>query len=137
MRRLIKGVWLDNRTAKIISIQGKAESIEYLYSEIDESHPKGGSGTAIPYAHQDAISEKTYLERRKQQQNKYYQKIINQLRDCDWFMLMGPAEAKIALGKLIMTIPGLKDKLLDIETVDSITDNQLIAMVRDTLHHQV
>ena len=43
---------------------------------------------------------------------------------------MGPAEAKIGLQKYIEGYKNLDDILLDVQTADSITENQKVAKVK-------
>ena len=55
------GVWLDFRDALITYLDNGTERIVRISSEIDESHPVGGSGTSTPYGAQDAVSETKHL----------------------------------------------------------------------------
>jgi len=125
------GVWLDNRQAMVVTISSDGkEKVVKIDSNVDESHPKGGSGSSIPYGKQDAISEQHYLERRKNQFKDYYDRIIHELYKSDQFIIMGPAEAKIGLEKQITLLPDLFSKLAQVETVDSYSENEIIAKIR-------
>jgi len=125
------GVWLDNRKAMVVSIASDGrEKVIKIDSNVDESHPKGGSGSSIPYGKQDAISEQHYLERRKNQFKDFYTRIIQELENSDQFIVMGPAEAKIGFERQIAEQPDLHAKLASVETVDSYSENEIKAIIR-------
>ena len=46
-------------------------------------------------------------------------------------MLFGPAEMKTELEKMILKDNSLKDKLVAVQTADSMTENQLVAWVKE------
>ena len=125
------GVWVDQRNAIIVNLINGQEQVIKLDSEVDESRPKGGAGTSIPYDRQEPISEKNHLERRKQQLGKFYARIIRELNDSDSIIVLGPGEAKTGLVKKMRETPGLHDRLALIHTMDSPTENQIKAKIRD------
>ena len=133
MRKIYKpvGVWLDNRYAFIVYLNDGDEKTMRLTSDIDESHPVGGSGSSTPYGAQDAISETKYLNRRQQQEKQYYQSIIQLLDERDGIYIMGPSTAKVGLEQELKKHPASYSKVMSIESCDRITDNQIRAKVRD------
>ncbi len=126
-----KGVWLDFRKALIVTVNGNDTTMEVMNSDVEEFNPKGGSGSSTPYGPQDSISESTYLERRKQQEKKYYRKIMQELADADSFIILGPAEARVGLEKAVEAEKGMNTKLAAVLSEESMTDNQVQALVRD------
>ncbi|MCA6074540.1 hypothetical protein [Fulvivirga sedimenti] len=123
------GVWLDSRKAYIFEL-GKDDFIT-IQSDIEEYNPKGGYGTQVPYQFQDATSESTYLERKKQQEKKYFTDIISALQHAEKIVIMGPAETRKHLEKAINEDHKLKGKVEDNLPLDSLTENQIRAQIRD------
>ena len=125
------GVWLDNRKAMVVIITADGnEKVIRIDSNVDEYHPKGGSGSSVPYAEHDTISEKNYLERRKHQFKDFYTRIIHELEHVDQFIVLGPGEAKIGFEKQIAERLDLRAKLDSVEAVDSYSENKIKAIVR-------
>lgn len=122
---------MDSREAFIVYLNNGSEKTLRLSSDIDESHPVGGSGTSTPYAAQDAVSDTKYLHRRQQQEKQYYQSIIEQLSTRDGIYIMGPAKAKIGLEQVLKKQQNQSVKIMAVESCDRMTDNQIRAKVRD------
>ncbi len=125
------GIWLDSRNAYIVYLNNGSEKTLRLSSNIDESHPVGGSGSSTPYGAQEAISETKYLHRRQQQERQYYDTIIGKLSARDGIYIMGPSQAKIGLEQEMRKVSTQSEKILAVESCDHITDNQIRAKVRD------
>ena len=125
------GIWLDSREAFIVYLDDNKENTLRLISEIDESHPVGGSGSSTPYSAQEAVSETKYLHRRQHQEKQYFQSIIQKLTSRDAVYIMGPSQAKIGLEQELNKQPDLAAKIQKVESCDRITDNQIRAKVRD------
>ena len=64
------------------------------------------------------------------QLGKYFDDIIVNIRDAEIIQIFGPGEAKNGLLKR-MENDNLKQHIVEIETVDSMTDNQIAAKVRE------
>lgn len=125
------GIWLDVRNAYIINVHNGEDEYEVIRSDIDEFNPKGGYGSSIPYDQQDAMSEQRYLRRKNQQMSEYFDKIIKKVNDSDEIVIMGPAETRLFLEKAIKAQPQLNTEILDNISMDSLTENQIRAAVRD------
>jgi len=65
--------------------------------------------------------------------NRYYDEVIEAIRDAESILLFGPGEAKGELKKRLE-----RDKLgvhiIAVETVDKMTDRQIAAKVREYFH---
>jgi hypothetical protein len=59
--------------------------------------------------------------------------VISHLRGAEAILLLGPGEAKGELEKRL-TSKGLGGRIVGVETVDKITDHQIVARVRQ--HYQ-
>jgi hypothetical protein len=124
------GIWLDFNEAYIIKLTDGEVSTETIVSEIEHGKIKGGSRSKTPWGPMEKTSESKFLERRKQQTRQYFETICQSISEVDEFFIMGPAEAKIGLQKHIENSAVLQDRLLAVQTVDSMTNNQKIAIVK-------
>lgn len=125
------GIWLDFKNANIITLMGEDVRFETLSSEIDPGKFKGGHRSKTPYGPMDKVSETRHLEKKKHQHEAYFERICTEVKDCDELFIMGPAEAKIGLRKYLSEHRELYAKLRDVQTADSLTDNQKIKIVKD------
>ena len=124
------GVWLDFKEAYIINLGTGETDFKRISSDIDTGHVKGGARSKVPWGPMDKTSESKILKRRKHQEHKYYQILLEQIRDADALYVFGPAEAKNGLKKEIGLDPNFKGELKGVETADSMTKNQMIAQVK-------
>lgn len=124
------GIWLDNKNAYFIEVQEAKAKVEELQSTVEDFHPGGGATSKTPWGPQDSMKEKKYLERKKQQLQRYFQAIIQKLQAGDDLYIFGPAEAKLGLKKAIENHKHLPLNLLAVEAADQMTPNQKIAQVK-------
>ena len=125
------GIWLDKRTAFVVTLNGKGERVERINSEVDEGHVKGGSRSSVPYGPQDIVQEKGLLEKRKQQLKKYFSNLIKFLKGTQHLLIIGPADTKVAFEKEIQKYQELNHMEVWVKNADSMTLPQIKALVRD------
>lgn len=113
------GVWIDHRTAVIVSIAGDVESIRSINSGV-EKHTR----------HAGAEPEDRQEHRFSNHLNAFYEDVIKHLRDADAIYLFGPGEAKGEI-KTRLENDAMGGKIVAIETVDKMTDHQIAAHVRE------
>jgi hypothetical protein len=116
------GVWIDHRKAVIVILAGKTEQVLQVTSDM-EKHVRY-SGAA-----QEDSAEDQRDKRFTGQLNKYYDQIIGCLRDADSILILGPGEAKGELEERLGR-EALRGRIVGIETVDKMTDRQVVARVR-------
>lgn len=124
------GIWLDYNEANIITKQDNNYDIVTILSDIDPGKPKGGHRSKTPYGPMDVISEGKHLEKRKHAVDAFFKKICDEVMGSDEVFIMGPAEAKIGLRKYMSKYNKLYVKLQDVQTVDSMTENQKVEKVK-------
>ncbi len=72
------------------------------------------------------------MEREKHQLRVYFKKLAEIIKDADAISVFGPGEAKDKFRKeMNERYPQLAAKIKTVETVDSMTDNQIIALVKE------
>lgn len=124
------GIWLDYKIAHLIFLEEQETKVEVIPSAVEDYHPSGGATSKTPWGPQDSVKEKTYLERKKQQLQRFFQAIMQKLQKEDALYIFGPAEAKLGLKKAIEGNHHLAIDLRAVEAADQMTQNQKIAEVK-------
>jgi hypothetical protein len=123
------GIWLDKKRALIVNINDNLETVKIVYSDIDNfkvtsNKHLGGS--------KEIVKDIKYLEREKHQFKWFFKDIIKELNDIDALVIFGPAETYEKLAKEIVEHhKHLSTKIKGIRRADSMTENQVLAWVRD------
>ncbi len=116
------GLWIDHRKSVIVSVTGKGEETSLIRSDM-EKHVRY-SGAA-----QEDSAEDQRDQRFTGHLNKYYDQVISCIRDAESILIFGPGEAKTELEKRLES-EALSGRVVGIETVDKMTDRQIVARVR-------
>ncbi len=131
MERLT-GIWIDKRTAKILTIDNDSEYFDMIHSSIEEYRPKGGSGTRVKGGPQDVVQDSKFTKREKQQEKRFFKSIIESINGSDQIVIFGPAEmGKKLFSELSESHPKVYKKVSGVKIADSISDNQIKAWVRN------
>lgn len=126
------GIWLDKEKAHIITFENEKETFETIYSEVENYHVSGGSGTKFKGGPQDVVQDSKYLNREKQQFKTYFKNIIPHIKQSNKIVILGPAETFQKFRKeLEENYTGINARVINIERTDSMTNNQIKALVRD------
>jgi len=126
------GIWIDKKQAKLVVLEDEKENLLTIESEVEDFHVRGGSGTAMKGGPQDVVQDSKYLEREKHQLSKFFLTLIPHISDADLIVISGPAQTGTKLNtELSDKHPQLHKKVVAIEKADSMTDNQLVAWVKE------
>ena len=120
------GLWLDHREAIIVVLSYQGEQITRIKSGAEKQiRLEGGS-------RQDGLQTTETLRDKKfaMQLGKYFDDIIAYIRGAELIQIFGPGEAKHELMKRLEN-DGLKERIVEVENADSMTDNQIAAKVRE------
>jgi hypothetical protein len=120
------GLWIDHREAVIVELTDKVEQITRIKSDAEKQiRIAGGS-------RQDGLQTTEAIRGKKLDSHlgKYFDEIIAHIRDAELIHIFGPGDAKNELAKQLEK-NGLKERILEIETMDNMTDNQIAAKVRE------
>jgi hypothetical protein len=117
------GVWIDHKKAVIVSIAGGQVTTRTLESDIGPHPHYSGS--------QDSGGEKKYEERHNQHLDRYYDDVIGQLGNPDALFLFGPGEAKLQLKERLGRSKLSPANTVAVESVDKLTDSQIVAKVKE------
>ncbi len=130
------GLWVDHRKAVIVTLENQKETIQIILSTM-EKHTRFSSGS-----HSDTsndVNGSTAEDIRDRQYDlhlgKYYSEIAFNIRGADSIMLFGPGEAKVEFAAYLKK-EKLEDKIAQVDTVDKMTDRQIVAKVHDYFVHE-
>lgn len=127
------GIWLDKNQAYIVLIEDEKEKMTMIQSNIEHYRIHGGSGTRLKGGPQDVVQDSKYLEREKHQTKRYFAEIAEHLKDANRLIIFGPADIERKFKKeLESSYKNLDQKVILMEKADSMTENQIMALVRDT-----
>lgn len=127
------GIWIDHRTAVVVTIEDGQESIKTMKGEADRQ-PKaaGRSGNPTKWGPQATINEHRVEENYRHQVVNFYKDVIKSIGKADQLLIMGPAQAKLEFVEEVEKVVDLRAVPRKVETVDKMTDPQVAAKVRAT-----
>ncbi|RPJ16057.1 MAG: hypothetical protein EHM33_34255 [Chloroflexi bacterium] len=120
------GLWLDHREAVIVVLSDKDEQIIHIKSDAEKQIRFAGGSRKDGRQKTEAARD----NKLEQDLGKYFDDIIAHIRDAELIQIFGPGEAKGELAKRLEA-EGLKERIVEIETMDKMTDNQISARVRE------
>ena len=116
------GIWIDHSSAVIVSMSDSQVTTKTLESGVDQ-HPR--------YSGQrGAGGEKKYEQRHEEQLDRYYDRVIGEVGRPEALLLFGPGEAKLELKERLGRSKQLSDCVVDLDTVDKLTEPQIVAKVK-------
>jgi len=120
------GLWIDHREAVIVELTDKGEQITRIKSDAEKQIRVSGGSRQDGLQTTEAVRDK----RLDSQLGKYFDDILAHIRDAELIQIFGPGEAKNELVKYLEK-HGLKQRIVEVETMDNMTDNQVAAKVRE------
>jgi hypothetical protein len=121
MKRKV-GLWIDHKKAVIFSMSDEGAEIKRISSEM-EKHIRFSGGA------QEDSEEDNRDKRFTGHLNNYYDKVISYIHSAESILIFGPGEAKSELKKRLEN-EKLHKNIVGMETTDKMTDNQIVAKVR-------
>ena len=116
------GLWIDHKRTVIFSLSDEGAQVKRISSEFDKD-------VRIPHCATNKTVTVSEDERLTVHLNKYYDEVISFIRDAESILIFGPGEAKLELRKRLEHLR-LQGRIVGFETVDKMTDNQVVAKVR-------
>lgn len=120
------GLWIDHREAVIVMLTDEGEQITRIKSDAEKKIRFPGGSRKDGFQKTEAVRDK----RLEKHLGKYFDDVIANVRDAELIQIFGPGEAKDELMKRLEK-DGLKERIVDIETTDNMTNNQIVAKVRE------
>lgn len=126
------GIWLDKEKAHIVVLNNGPEKMHTIYSDLEFFNPKGGSRSKTKWGPQEVVHDSKYLEREKHQIREYFNTLAELVKGTDELALFGPADTAEKFRKYLdEKFQPLASKVKTVTKADSMTDNQVKALVRN------
>jgi len=126
------GIWIDHKRAVIVSVSAEGVTARTLESDAGpHGRYSGRAGYPTPDGPQSGGGEKKYEQRYGQHLDRYYDEVIGQLGQPEALLIFGPGEAKLQLKERLSHSRELSERIVGIETTDSLTDPQIVAKVKE------
>ncbi|WP_111709282.1 hypothetical protein [Lutibacter citreus] len=127
------GIWIDTKQAIIINYPYNSKnSVKKIESNIEtRERVKGESKKFGRFGGQYLTYEKNRLNRKNLQTNYFIKDLIKEIDNCDGLVIFGPSKMKNLLEKEISSNMRLSKKLLGVQSCDLITENQMVAWVKN------
>lgn len=124
------GLWIDHRKATVVTITEKREEIKEIISEVEKQPRRSGdSPLKGTYESRQIPADNSRQRTLTGELNIYYDEVIAYIRDAESILIFGPGEAKNEL-KERLERNKLGGRIVGIETVDKMTDSQILAKIR-------
>jgi len=125
------GLWIDKREAVVITLVGnKEETKQIIMSDVEkQSRRLGDSPLKGSYDHLHVPADNRKLKVFAEHIKKYYNEVIECIKDAEEILIFGPGDAKHELKRQLENNK-LGGHIVGIETVDKMTENQIKEKVR-------
>jgi stalled ribosome rescue protein Dom34 len=125
------GLWIDHKKAIIVVQNDQGQDIQKIESGVGRHVSyRGASHPKSPYSAQYQQGDDQLDNKFTEQLNKFYDKVIAQIRAAEAVLIIGPGEAKLEFEKRL-THEKVKVPIVGIEPADKLTDRQIAAKVRN------
>lgn len=125
------GLWIDHRKAVVVALTADGEATTVTITSKVEKQPGrfGGKHSTTPYESMKVPADDSRLRRFTGQLDIYYDAVIACVRNAETILIFGPGEAKGEFRKRMMKA-GIRGLIEEAETVDKMTDRQIVAKVK-------
>ena len=124
------GLWIDHRKATIVAMTEQGAETSEILSDVEKQLWRScDSPVKATYESFQVPADDSRQRARTGELNTYYDEVILQIRDADSILIIGPGAAKHELQKRLEE-NRLGTKVVGVETVDTLTEPQIIAKVR-------
>ncbi len=124
------GLWIDHRKAVIVIISDKESHIKLVISKVEKQPGRiDGVRSKTRDGQHQVKSDDSRQREFTGHLNIYYDAVIACIRDAEAILIFGPGEAKGEL-KHRLEKNKLSGRIAGIETVDKMTDSQIMSKVR-------
>jgi hypothetical protein len=114
------GLWIDHKKAVIVFVDGRETELKVISSDLEKHHRQSGVATPADDIRQRELTGHL---------NRFYDEVIDCIRDIESTLILGPGEAKGELSKRLGK-DNLSRRIVEIKTSDKMTDKQIVALVR-------
>ncbi len=124
------GLWIDHRKAVIVIISDNEAHIKLVISKVEKQPGRfDGVRSKTQYEQKQFEADDSRQREFTGHLNVYYDAVIACIRNVEAILIFGPGEAKGEL-KHRLEKNKLSGRIAGIETVDKMTDSQIMSKVR-------
>jgi hypothetical protein len=124
------GLWIDHKKAIVVAVTDQGEEIGLVISKVEKQLRRSGdSPLKGSYEPQQVPAGDSRQKKLTGHLNLYYDAVIASIREAESILIFGPGEAKGELKKRLER-DKLGGRIVGFETVDKMTDRQIVAKVR-------
>lgn len=129
------GIWIDTKQAVVIKLNDKEHILKKILSQIETRERVPGEHKKFGrFGNQYMTYEKNRKNRKNQQVQRFFKLLIKEIENCQTVVLVGPSKMKNEFAKEIKNTMRLKNKLIGVANSDSLTENQMVAWVKNYYH---
>ena len=127
------GLWIDHRKAVVVTVSDEGSATMLLESHVAR-HARNTVSALIGFSRESPpfTGEDTQDRHFQGHLSKYYDDVIACIGDAEAILIFGPGEAKGELRSRLEN-RGRGAHIVGVETVDKMTDPQIVAKVRERL----
>ena len=126
------GIWIDNAGAILVRFNGEGEpEVSRIESHVDP-RAKTTGGAFNEKGRVGGASHSKPRNKRENQFARYFDEVWEAIREADRIAIFGPGTARKWLEARIRE-ENIHPEIVRAETLDSVTDPQLVALVRGVL----
>lgn len=118
----VAGLWIDQEKAVIFSMGDEGAGLKRIAS-------KARMGVLVTDAVHKESERASGAEDESRRLNDFYGEVISFIRSAESILIFGPGEVKYELNKRLEDL-GLHDRVIGIEAALKMTDNAIIARIR-------
>jgi hypothetical protein len=124
------GLWIDHRKAVVVTVTDKGDDTTLIISAVERQRRRSGdSPLKGRYERQQVVADDSQQKSLTGYLNSYYDAVIASIGGAESILIFGPGEAKGELKKRLQR-RNLGGRIAVLETVDKMTDRQIVAKVR-------
>jgi len=133
-KKIIAGVWIDQRKAVIVLISDEKEETIEIRSDVEKQLRRAeGTCSTAPYEAQMVKADDRRQRKFTDQLEGYYADVVAAIGAAGAILIFGPGEAKEAFKKYI-DLANFGGKVVSVQPCDTMTDRQIASKMREYFH---
>ena len=126
------GIWIDTKQAIIIKLLNDKQTVKIIESNIETKERVLGEAKKFGrFGGQYMTFEKNKLNKKNDQTNQFIKNLFKEVQNCDSIVLFGPSRMKNIFEKELSKNLQLANKLVGVYNSKQLTENQMVAWVKD------
>ena len=131
------GLWIDHRKAVLVFVSDAETKNRTIKSNVEKQPGRiNGERSLSQFERQLIIADDIQERKFDYSLEKYFDEVYLDIKDAESILIFGPGEAKGELKKYIDK-KGSGNLVAGVESVDKMTDRQVIAKVRKYFQHVI